>query len=200
MKLLGFKLILLLLVLGVGVPMFMTGPGGKPIMTVDDWIPHDTIAWFKRSFSGLSDLFEEGQESVTGFQPSSTGAGTEIYTWRDSNGVLHYSDTPVDGAGTLLVPHDGLEIPSDRFVQSGLGPADNNTEQPQSGRATLLKERAFPSNRQSKSGANDKTAGASLADIEAMANGDFSNAGGVMGDLPALMEQLKQAKQGVRSE
>ena len=200
MKLLGFKLILLLLVLGVGVPMIMPRPDGKPIMTVDDWIPHDTIAWFKRSFSGLSDLVEDGQEGVAGLQPGATGAGTEIYTWRDDNGVLHYSDTPVDGAGTVLVPDNGLAIPAERFVQSGLAPAESDNEQAQYGGAILLEERAFPDGKQSKSGAKGKSAGASLADIEALANGDFSNAGDVIRDLPALMEQLKQARQGVRTE
>ena len=39
MKILSIKLLLLLIALGVIAPMFIRGPDGEPIMSVDDWIP-----------------------------------------------------------------------------------------------------------------------------------------------------------------
>ncbi|HAW13835.1 MAG TPA: hypothetical protein DCW37_01315, partial [Cellvibrionales bacterium] len=200
MKILSIKLLLLLIGLGVIAPMFIRGPGGEPIMTLDDWLPHSLIRWSENTIDGLGswgDALSSETPLMHHSPPAVIGAGAEIYTWRDNQGVLHFSDTPVEGAEVTLVPHDGLAIPAEKFIQDGLSPAEpvSSSTGP---RAFLLEEQAF-SNRNStfktKKKAVASAGGATLADIEAMANGDMSKLGAVLKDLPQLVEQAKQARQ-----
>ncbi len=194
MKILGFKLLLFFLIFAVIAPMLMRGPDGEPIMTLDDWIPHDLIALVVGASSSVSDTVvstgaELGVEGLVG----TVGAGVEIYTWTDESGVLHYSDTPIQGAAPMLVPQDGLEIPAERFVRSGLAPVKPASRSGNKGRSILLDEAPFPE-------ASNGSSSASLGDVEAMARGDFSNAAEVMQNLPELLEQLKVARGQVRAE
>lgn len=202
MKMLGIKLILMLVFLGFVAPMFIRGPDGQPIMTLDDWIPSDAIDWSERQLNHLRNWFDElgAAEGFAGHDDQAegnvggvVGAGSEIYRWRDANGVLHLSDTPVDGAGKLVVPENGLEIPSGRFVQSGLAPPKPKSRSSRSSGAILLEEREFP-----PKSANSGDGAASLQDVGDIANGDFSNAGNVAANLPELIEQLKMARHAVR--
>jgi len=200
MKILSIKLLLLLIGLGVIAPMFIRGLDGEPIMTLDDWLPHSLIRWSENTIDGLGswgDALSSETPLMHHSPPTVIGAGAEIYTWRDNQGVLHFSDTPVEGAEVTLVPHDGLAIPAEKFIQDGLSPAEpvSSSTGP---RAFLLEEQAF-SNRNStfktKKKAVASAGGATLADIEAMANGDMSKLGAVLKDLPQLVEQAKQARQ-----
>lgn len=210
MRMLGIKLLLLLIALGVVAPMFIHGPDGEPIMQLDDWVPHRLIGWSESLVGGL-DSWSSNLSSKVPFaemplaemplaeMPGQTvvGAGTAIYTWRDSNGVLHFSDTPVEEAGVIHIPEDGLAIPADKFVQSGLSPAEPSAAE-ERGRAYLLKEQSFPGRTRSDSSSktNAKSAQqADLADIEALANGDLSKLGTVLKELPQLLGQAKQAQQ-----
>ena len=188
MKMLGFKLITLLVVMGLVMPMLLPGPDGKPIMTLDDWIPRDFLAAIGKLGD---DVAEAVDNSVSAVETEVVGAGAQIYSWRDERGVLHYSDTPVEGASPLVVPHDGLAIPADRFVQSGLAPAANDAPAPRP-KSRLLKERdplgrdAEPDKPKSKAG---------LDDLQALGDGDFSNAAAVLENLPELLEQARAARE-----
>jgi len=202
MKILSIKLLLLLIALGVIAPMFIRGPDGEPIMSVDDWIPQSMMTWTDGLMEGLDSWTSKllSEAPLTDSLPQTVvGAGAEIYTWRDSQGVLHFSDTPVEGAEVTLVPHDGLAIPADKFIQDGLAPAKAALSAAGS-RAFLLEEQSFP-HRKSAFKDNDKKTGtasadvSSLADIEAVANGDMSKLGAVLKDLPQLVEQAKRARQ-----
>ena len=100
-----------------------------------------------------------------------------------------------------LVPHDGLAIPADKFIQDGLSPTETVSSTTRR-RAFLLEEQSFRSQMSAskKKNKNKKkpaaaTGGASLADIEAVANGDMSNLGAVLKDLPQLVGQAKEARQ-----
>ena len=202
MKILSIKLLLLFIGVGVITPMFIRAPDGEPIMSLDDWVPQTLIDWSEGLMDGLngwaSNLSSEAP--LTDSLPQAViGAGAEIYTWRDSQGVLHFSDTPIEGAEVTLVPHDGLAIPADKFIQDGLSPAKVASGKAGS-RAFLLEEQSFP-HRKGAFKDNDKKKGpapagvSSLADIEAVANGDMSKLGAVLQDLPQLVEQAKQARQ-----
>jgi hypothetical protein len=200
MKILSIKLLFLLIALGVIAPMFIRGPDGEPIMTVDDWVPHSVIAWSENVINGLGGWVDGLSSEASLIDPSPSaviGAGAEIYTWRDKQGVLHFSDTAIEGAEVTLVPHDGLAIPADKFMQDGLSPAESASSKARP-RTFLLEEQAF-SNRNSAFNDRQKgaasTGGSSLADIEAVANGDMSKLGAVLKDLPQLVEQAKQARQ-----
>lgn len=208
MKILSIKLLLLLIGLAVIAPMFIRGPNGEPIMSLDDWVPHSLIRWSEDVIDGLGgwvDALPREAPLINASPTAVTGAGAEIYTWRDNQGVLHFSDSPVEGAEVTLVPHDGLAIPADKFIQDGLSPVEpaSSTTGPQ---AFLLEEQAF-SNRNSAFNNKDKKKGevssedaisaesTTFADIEAVANGDMSKLGAVLKDLPQLVEQAKQARQ-----
>ncbi len=188
MKMLGFKLIMLLLVMGVAMPMLVPGPDGKPIMSLDDWIPHDLLRSLGQLGDDVVDVVESGKDAAN---TQITGAGAEIYSWRDERGVIHYSDTPIEGAEPIVVPHDGLAIPADRFVQSGLAPAAD--EQPsQRPKSTLLRERdpLDPG-----AGSESAPAKPGLEQLQALGEGDFSNAAAVLENLPELLEQARAARE-----
>lgn len=196
MKALGFKLILLLVLGGFVAPMLLPGPDGKPIMTLEDWIPRDLIAWVTGALDKVSELPSDAVNTVG---DTIIGEGAEIYHWRDENGVLHYSDEPVTGADSMVIPQDGLAIPSKRFVRSGLAPAEEELQASsnsarRSGKAILLEEQPFPGSDQRNRRSAKSTQQPSLKDVEAMANGDFSNSAELMQNLPALLEQLKEAR------
>ena len=95
MKILSIKLLLLLIGLGVIAPMFIRGPDGEPIMSVDDWIPQSMMTWTDGLMEGLDSWTSKllSEAPLTDSLPQTVvGAGAEIYTWRDSQGVLHFSD------------------------------------------------------------------------------------------------------------
>ncbi|MDG1937944.1 MAG: DUF4124 domain-containing protein [Pseudomonadales bacterium] len=197
MKMLGIKLLLLLLGLGIVAPMFILGPDGEPIMSLDDWIPHTLISRSQEVINGLEDLTDRADDlpsdiglairSADYSSKDELSTGTAVFTWRDENGVLHYSDTPIEGATVAVIADDALAIPATRFMQSGLSPAEStpsarNTDS----RAVLLEERDY---------SNDSNSDANFEDIEALANGDFSKLGSVLKNLPQWVEQAKQARQ-----
>ena len=133
MRLIG-KILLLSFVLMVVMPMLLKGPDGEPIMRLSDWVPSNFIDSFVGGVNKLPDLGKESQ----------------IYTWVDENGVLHYSDKPVDGAQAVQAV-EPLSIPSKQFVKGQLGvPVSEQDIKPDSQpQATLLN---FPEASQSLSG------------------------------------------------
>ena len=206
MKMLGIKLLLLLLGLGIVAPMFIPGPDGEPIMSLDDWIPHTLISRSKEVINGLEDLTDRA-----GDLPSDVGlvdrlthplsnfstkdelaSGTAVFTWRDENGVLHYSDIPIEGATVVVIADDALAIPASRFMHSSLPPNESTPSASNiDSSAVLLEERDY---------SNDSNRDANFEDIEALVNGDFSKLGSVLKNLPQWVEQAKQARQKTLSD
>ncbi len=100
-----FKMIMMvvmLLVLGVGLPMLLPGPNGKPMMSWRDWVP-DT--------NGLDTVVGEIKEiaySANEIVEKSAGvnAGLErpkLYKWQDEQGTWHFSDQPSETANNQVV-------------------------------------------------------------------------------------------------
>ncbi len=183
MKLFTFKL-LVIIAIALIAPMIIPGPDGKPIMSIEDWIPHDLINSVGDGIELVGDTLEDTIDSAEGIGGSATNSDA-IYSWRDERGVLHYSDTPIEGAAAVEVPENTLEIPSKNFVEHGMLPGSDDRRS--GGKSILLEDVRFKGTR---SGAS-----ADLADIEAMANGDFSNTSEVLKNLPELLEQARQARQ-----
>lgn len=180
MKWFAFKLIALLCVL-LAAPMFIKGPDGLPIMSLDDWIPRDlfnTVGDAGRRAAGLAgDIAGEAVAQD----------GERVYSWRDANGTLHFSDTPVQGASEVAVPDNTLEIPAERFVQDGTRPL-RETSGRKSGQAILLRERG------GRSGSGEQRGPMDTSDLEALVQGDYSKTDDVLKKLPAILEQAKQAR------
>ena len=74
------KLLIGLLIIACILPLFIKGPVGKPIMTLDDWKPE-----VPESLSGLADdARQEVKEPAT------------VYKWQDEKGQWHFSNQPPD--------------------------------------------------------------------------------------------------------
>ncbi len=94
---LGYKLMLLGLVAMLALPLFIRKPDGTPMMTLEDWIP-DTKALQRTASAALNkssggDGFSEGAALVS--EPEA-----KMYSWRDANGVMHFSENPPPDAAT----------------------------------------------------------------------------------------------------
>ncbi|MBT8139272.1 MAG: DUF4124 domain-containing protein [Gammaproteobacteria bacterium] len=171
-------------------PMLIKGPDGKPIMSISDWIPNDLLESAgdagQRATALASELAGKGTDAVR------ANAEAQVYSWRDANGTLHFSDRPVDGAKAIDVTGNTLEIPADRFVQDGTRPVSKDNGRT-GGRATLLRERDNVSG--SLASASGAQPAVDNAGLEALIGGDFSKAGDVLKSLPALLEQAKKARE-----
>jgi len=190
MKLLTFKLFLILLIALVA-PMIIPGPDGEPIMTIEDWIPRELINSVGSGIDSAGSVLS-GAVDATG-EVVDTGGGDQIYTWRDAQGVLHYSDTPVENAETLELGDNTLEIPAKNFVEHGMVREDKKNQR--KARSILLEDGRFSGKALSVSGSKSPNAAVDLDDIEALASGDLSSAAEVLQNLPELLEQVKQARQ-----
>ena len=84
------KLILLALGGAMVAPMYIKGPNGKPLMTLDDWIPKDAIAV-------LDATTESAGEVVSG-----SGKQT-FYKWKDADGVWQMTQNPPSGLDPSLI-------------------------------------------------------------------------------------------------
>lgn len=191
MKLFTFKLVVVLLI-ALLAPMIIPGPDGKPIMSIDDWIPRDLLSSIGRSLDSARTMFSGAMENASDVQEAVSG--DSIYRWRDAQGVLHYSDTPVADAETVELIDNTLEIPAKNFVEHGMVQGENNNENTKA-RSVLLKETPFAASDSISIRSKSRTPPADLSDIEALVNGDFSNSADVLQNLPELLEQAKQARQ-----
>ncbi|NNC54201.1 MAG: DUF4124 domain-containing protein [Pseudomonadales bacterium] len=188
MKWFAFKLIAVMGAL-LAAPMFIVGPDGEPLMSVQDWIPHDLL-------QTAGDASQRAA-ALAGDLASETGRGADVgeqvYSWRDANGTLHFSDRPAEGAEAIDVTRNTLEIPAQRFVQDGTRPVAKGGTGSGGGRATLLRDR---DNRQTGiASASGSQPAVDSAALESLIGGDFSKAGDVLKSLPAILEQAKKARE-----
>lgn len=191
MKLFTVKLVVVLLI-ALLAPMIIPGPDGKPIMSIDDWIPHKLINSIGSSLDTAGSMLSGAMENAGDVQEAVSG--NAIYRWRDAQGVLHYSDTPVADAEAVELIDNTLEIPAKNFVEHGMVQEENNNDKGKV-RSVLLNDTRFTASDSKSRRGKSSTPGADLADIEALVNGDFSNAADVLQNLPELLEQAKQARQ-----
>ena len=79
------KLLVGLLIIACIAPLFLKGPDGGPIMTLDDWkfeIPDSVTA-----------LFDKGSEMTLGDDAALGAESTTVYKWQDDDGQWHFSTT-----------------------------------------------------------------------------------------------------------
>ena len=86
------KLLIGLLIIACIAPLFIKGPDGEPIMTVDDWainLPEPVEAFFADLMSGRTPA-----TPTVPRQPESEPL--QVYKWQDEDGQWHFSNTPPD--------------------------------------------------------------------------------------------------------
>lgn len=105
--------IMLLLLLALGLPMLIKGPDGRPIMTVNDWVPEldklvidthavsDTVESLQSAAKGIgSDRItasavsadQSAQQGLTEADPNRLSRGSgKMYKWQDDSGQWHFS-------------------------------------------------------------------------------------------------------------
>ncbi|QFT54090.1 hypothetical protein [Microbulbifer sp. THAF38] len=98
-----------LLLVGVGLPMIIPGPDGKPIMSPQDWLPDqqtlDSVRQQgQRAFQAVSDSTQKSAEQLetlvesSGLLPEEQNKPTrEVFSWQDSEGNWHFSDSIPEG-------------------------------------------------------------------------------------------------------
>ena len=77
------KLIFFGLVGACVAPMYIKGPNGQPLMTIDDWIPRDTLASMGQAVEQTKALVQ----SEDSLQESAASALDTYYKWKDDKGV-----------------------------------------------------------------------------------------------------------------
>ncbi|WP_145999168.1 DUF4124 domain-containing protein [Oceanicoccus sp. KOV_DT_Chl] len=129
-----------LILLGIGLPMVMTGPNGKPIMTINDWIPD--ISGLKpknfnvegrvehlKSLTNLTDGSEPtAQNPVKTAVDNSPGqlsaSSGKMYKWQDENGRWHFSSEKPTAAVEVSVE----QLPEmENFMQAPVKEEENNS-------------------------------------------------------------------------
>lgn len=164
-----FKVVLMLGGL-FGVLLFLPGPGGKPMMSLED-LPGFGL------FKTATALVEDAGEAMD----SATGEN-QVYQWVDENGTLHFSDVPVEGATSKEIVMGNDPIPSENFTGSAIKKKKSVFSKP---KAFLIGD--------SSAGKNSIPGGANQAiqkgDFEALADGDYGNARQILDQLPEYLEK-----------
>lgn len=92
MKGLIIKLAIMLLVFVVIIPMLIPGPGGKPVMSVKDWIPD-----FRAIEAKITAFIQDTGDAIQ--KKTGMDVGVEkpkMYKWKDQYGNWQFSDNPAD--------------------------------------------------------------------------------------------------------
>jgi hypothetical protein len=94
-----------MIVLIIGMPMLLKGPDGRPIMSLDDWVPDIPDVSIPQpsleSVDSLTSMIEresDDETSVAEPEPVVPAVvGNKMYKWQDKNGRWHFSsEKPTD--------------------------------------------------------------------------------------------------------
>ena len=104
MKLYIKLLLAAVVLLAVVVPLFLTGPGGKPVMNVADWFPDadGVIGMVRQGADAGKALVSDSVDSLPGKEDDSAeevaraparlaSESGKMYKWQDAQGRWHFS-------------------------------------------------------------------------------------------------------------
>ncbi|MGI9285111.1 MAG: DUF4124 domain-containing protein, partial [Pseudomonadales bacterium] len=97
------KMMLLSLLALLVLPMFMIGPGGKPLMSLNDWMPGDVTV------NSATKKLVKTWNKASGALEQSTGIDMtvktpKLYKWKDAKGRWQFSNEPPPAdAGEVFV-------------------------------------------------------------------------------------------------
>ena len=154
------------------VMLVLPGPDGKPLMQISELPGYGLFAATSEAVDSVGKAVEKTTENL---QPP-----TEIYTWVDENGAVHYSDTPVAGSTVHEIADSNDAIPSENFTGEAYRPRQK--EKP-SFKSYLIKD---SNHRGSKGDAKTLNPGEF--------DGDFTDTAALMQQLPEYLEKAHQAR------
>lgn len=105
---LGFKLMLFGLVAMLALPFIIVKPDGERMLTAQDFLPDSsTFSGAKEALSARFGTLDSRSDSgaaevVTADSESLRGSG-KMYSWRDANGQMHFSENPPEDSSTAAV-------------------------------------------------------------------------------------------------
>ena len=92
------KLLILLVIIALAAPFFIKGQDGRPLMTLEDIKKPDSLENYAESLGKMGD-------SVSGVAKDSSSKSPEspakVYSWRDEQGNVHYSNVPPKEAAAV---------------------------------------------------------------------------------------------------
>ena len=80
-------LLIVLVIIALAAPFFIKGQDGRPLMTLEDIQKPDALESYAESFAEMSG-------SVTGENQEAGKSAARVYSWRDEQGNVHYSNVP----------------------------------------------------------------------------------------------------------
>lgn len=105
------KLMLGLLIIACIAPLFIKGPDGEPLMTLDDWKPA-----LPGSIASLFDRSEDPRPNDTAMPQK-----LAVYKWQDEDGQWHFANTPPD-----LVNAEQIEIGEVNLMEAYIPPLEES--------------------------------------------------------------------------
>ncbi len=157
------------------VLMYLPGPDGEPLMSIEDLPGFGVI-------QTASELAEEASEVL-----EASSGGNEIYQWVDENGTIHFSDEPISGAKVRELQAGNDPIPADNFT----GVAFKKEKPSNKSKAFLIGD----SSTRAKAGSG----GAAIKpeDFKGLMDGDYSNAREIVKGLPEYLEDQHRKRMQV---
>jgi len=107
------KLLIAALIIACIAPLFIKGPDGEPLMSLDDWMP-----------GPVDELIpQDVQDMAVPNEP------TTVYKWQDENGQWHFSSAPpADVADAETMELDGdiniMQAPPPGMTQQAAAPSN----------------------------------------------------------------------------
>ncbi len=117
------KLMVGLLIIACIAPLFINGPDGEPLMTINDWkleIPAELKAVFGDVGSGLDNPILETPLS------DETPGTARVYRWQDENGQWHFGNTPPD-----LETGEEIQISDVNLIEAYQPPVESSKVAPE---------------------------------------------------------------------
>ena len=165
------------------VMMVLPGPNGETMMSLQDLPGYGLFSAANKAVDKVSAKVEETQ------------GHSQIYTWVDATGQVHYSDKPINGAERHELSSANNAIPADNFTGEAYAPIKKKTSSP---RSFFIKDSNTSSRaakfKSSTAGSSSSNSQLSSQDFSDLAEGDLSNAGEILQQLPDYLQQAQQQR------
>ena len=92
------KLLILLVIIALAAPFFIKGQDGRPLMTLEDIQKPDSLENYAESLGKMGGSVSGVAKDAGKKSPESSA---RVYSWRDEQGNVHYSNVPPKEAAAV---------------------------------------------------------------------------------------------------